>query len=120
MLLPRLLLHRPARGGLEERFADFARGEWMSLLEGSRKCAEEAATAHRRRRRKAQGNDVEKRAARALNFVQLGELSSARQALEGADLAPGNDETLRALRQRQPFHRIPFPCVDAVEASSAA
>ena len=54
MFLTRLLLHRPARGGLisrkklEERFADFARGEWMSLLEGSRKCTEAAATAHRR------------------------------------------------------------------------
>ena len=31
----------------------------------------------------------------------MGELSSARQALQGADLVPGNDETLRALRQRQ-------------------
>ena len=113
MLLPRLLL-RPARGGLisrkklEDRFADFGRGEWMSL-EGSRKCAEEAATAHRRRRRRARENDVEKRAARALNFVQLGELSSARQALEGADLAPGNDETLRALRQRPAFPQEPIP-----------
>ena len=75
----------------------------MSLLEGSRKCAEEAATAHRRRGRIAQLNDVEKRAARAF------ELSSARQALEGADLAPGNDETLRALRQRPAFPQDPIP-----------
>ena len=87
----------------------------MSLLEGSRKCAEEAATAHRRRGRRAQLNDVEKRAARAF------ELSSARQALVGADLAPSNDETLRTLRQRPAFPQDPIPpCVDAIEASSAA
>ena len=40
----------------------------------------------------------ESRAARALQLVQLGELSSARQALEGAELAPGNESTLRELR----------------------
>ena len=40
MLLPRLLLHRPSRGGLvkksklRERFAQFASGQWDSLLEG--------------------------------------------------------------------------------------
>ena len=39
LLLPRLLLRRPARGGnvpksrLHERFADFADGRWASLLE---------------------------------------------------------------------------------------
>ena len=70
MLLPRLFFHRPARCGLisrkklEEMFADFPRGEWMTLLEGSRKCTEAAATAHRRRRRRVQGNNIEKRAAR--------------------------------------------------------
>ena len=83
MLPPRLLLFRPARGGLinkkklEERFADFARGERLSLLEASRRCAEMAA---------------------AHTIVQL--VSSARQALEGADLAPGNDATMRALCRR--------------------
>ena len=81
----------------------------MSLLEGSRKLTEDAATAHRRRRRRAQGEDVEKRAARAHNFVQLEELSSARQALKGADLAPGNDETWRALRQRPACPQEPIP-----------
>ena len=47
---------------------------------------EEAGNAQRRQQQHtdddgAQGNDVEKRAARARNFVQLGELSSPRQAL---------------------------------------
>ena len=36
-------------------------------------------------------NNLERRAIRALNFVQVGELSSARQALEGAEITPGND-----------------------------
>ena len=39
--------------------------------------------------------DVELRAIRA--EVQVGELSSARQALEGVALAPGNEATLRQL-----------------------
>ena len=53
LLLPRLLLHRPPRGGkvhrskLVERFDDFARGSWRKLLEASVKCDEDAATAHK-------------------------------------------------------------------------
>ena len=39
-------------------------------------------------------DDVKKRAARALNLVQTGELSAGRQVLEGADIAPGNNATL--------------------------
>ena len=42
-----------------------------------------------RRARRVQGNQDERRATRAFNFVQMGELSSGRQALEGAELAPG-------------------------------
>ena len=42
-----------------------------------------------RRRRRQQSDDDGKRAARALYFVQMGELSAARQALEGARVAPG-------------------------------
>ena len=37
---------------------------------------------------------------RALSRVQTGELSAGRQALEGAELAPGNAETSRQLRLR--------------------
>ena len=46
---------------------------------------------HRRRRNVS---DEAKRAARAMSLVQVGELSAARQALEGAALAPGNLATL--------------------------
>ena len=45
-------------------------------------------------------------------LVQLGELSSARQALEGAELAPGTQTTLNALKdpsKRPPVPRDPLP-----------
>ena len=46
--------------------------------------------------------------AKALKFVQLGELSAG-QALEGAELAPGTTATLRAFRNRSttPLDAIP-------------
>ena len=53
LLLPRLLLQRPPRGGnvpkcrLQERFAAFAAGQWDVFLEGSRVCADQAAVASR-------------------------------------------------------------------------
>ena len=114
LLLPRLLLFRHARGGLiskkklEERLVDFVQGEWLSLL-ASRSCADMAATRQRRRRRGRGPNNVEKRAAPAHTFVQLGELSSARQALERADLAPGNNKTLGELRRRPARPHEPIP-----------
>ena len=91
LLLPRMLLHRPPGGGLlskeklSDRFKMFSRGEWLQLLAASRACDEKAATARNRRRRRPP-DDLERRAKRALQLVQMGELSSARQALEGAEL----------------------------------
>ena len=111
LLLPRLLLHRPPRGGKVHR-SNFARGSWSNLLlEASVKC-DDAATAHARKRRTHQVGDVQRRAARALALVQMGELSAGRQALEGAELAPGSEETLRELRnplKRPPRARAPLP-----------
>ena len=105
LLIPRLLLHRPPRGGLlpksklVQRFDDFARGDWEKLFQSSDECDEEASRAHtRKRRRQKPEDDITRRAARALALVQMGELSAGRQALEGADLALGNMETLRELR----------------------
>ena len=101
LLLPRMLLHRPPRGGLiakdklHQRFQSFVRGEWLMLLEASGRCDEEAAIARRRRRHR--GDDVQKRAARAELKVALGELSSARQALEREEIAPGTRATLQQL-----------------------
>ena len=117
LLLPRLLLHRRPRGGvisrdkLQLRFAKFARGEWLELLQESEECDERAATARHRQRHNRQ-HDLERRANRALQLVQLGELSSARVALEGAEIAPGNDDTLRSLEdptRRPPIARDPIP-----------
>ena len=41
--------------------------------------------------------------------IQLGELAVGRQALEGADLAPGTEATLRELRQRPHMPHDPIP-----------
>ena len=55
LLIPRMLLHQPLRGGLipkeklRERFDVLARGEWNTLLEASSKCDEEAAARRKRR-----------------------------------------------------------------------
>ena len=67
------------------------------------------ATASRRRRRRGTNQDLESRASRALRFVQQGELSSGRQALEGAELAPGSGVTLAALRRRHAVPQNPIP-----------
>ena len=49
-------------------------------------------------------------ATRAFNFVQMGELSSGRQVLEGEELAPGNEETLKELRKRVAIPPHATPC----------
>ena len=88
VMLPRMLLHRRPGGRvvskvkLVERFEMFARGQWDQLLRASELCDERAAVSRRRRTRRVR-NDIEVRAARAEALVQIGELSSARQALEG-------------------------------------
>ena len=116
-LLPRMLLHRAPGGGLiakktlEARFQAFARGEWVQLLRVSSQCDEKAAVSRRRQGRR-RGHEVERRVARAETLIHLGELSSARQALEGSELAPGTMETLDILRdprRRPPVPRAPLP-----------
>ena len=87
LLLPRMVLHRGPRGGLVpksklvERFELFSQGEWQSLLEASAECDEQAAVSRRRSRRRTRDNG-ERCAARAEMLVGMGELSSARQALD--------------------------------------
>ena len=113
LLLPRLLLYRPSRGGhvprkqLEARMQQFQFGNWVGLLEDSQSCNARAHQSSVRRRRRDQVIDVEKRAARALSLVRQGELSYARLALEGAEVAPGNLATLRELTN--PEKRPPRP-----------
>ena len=65
-----------------------------------------------KKRRRHHVVDVQCRAARALALVQMGELSASRQALEGAELASGSEETLKELRnppKRPPRARAPLP-----------
>ena len=40
---------------------------------------------------------AEERDVEGINLIEMGELSSARQALEGAEIAPGTEETLSKL-----------------------
>ena len=68
-------------------------------------CNEKAASARHRQRRG--GDDVERRVRRAENLVHVGEFSSARQALEGAALAPGTRATLDKLQDAR--RRLPQP-----------
>ena len=97
-LLTRILLYRPPRGGLvpkaqlQERVDKFLQGQWVALLETSLKLSIQGAAASCRRRR-GQKDTIERRAARAFELCQLVELSSARQALEGAAIAPADSRT---------------------------
>ena len=84
----------------------------MYLVRQSMQAAEQGSVNASRRRRRQRGDDVNRRAARALRLVQLGEVSSARQALEGAEVAPGTLDTLNQLRdenRRPPVPRSPVP-----------
>ena len=74
LMLPRMLLFKNLRKGTVAK---------EKLMERSRRagCPKTA-----------------QRADRALHLVQLGEFSSARQALEGAEIAPGDRNTLAAFQ----------------------
>ena len=120
MLLPRLLLFRPSRGGLvpksqlSQRFQAFSQGDWRTLFDESEGHATAALKSRSRRRRRNQSveQDLERRAARAESLAHMGELSAARLALEGDSVAQGDDATLSALRdpeRRPPVLRDPIP-----------
>ena len=114
LLLPRLLSSKPLGGGtigkdkLVKRFQMFANGQWQELFRFGVQCAEELGNARRRHRRRVTDSEA-KRGERAFMLAQLGGLSSARQALEGAELAAGNLETIEALRRRLAQFRDPLP-----------
>ena len=91
------------------RFDKFASGLWQELIVESNNCTEEAATVMRHRRRRDAQNQTERRAPRALQFVQMGELSSGRQALEGAELADRNEHILAQWRKRLARRIDPIP-----------
>ena len=81
------------------------------MLLASQASSENARRAQFRRIRTAI-DSVDRKAERALSLAQLSELVSARPALEGDAVAPGNDQTLHALRdplKRPPVPRDPLP-----------
>ena len=103
LLLPRLLLFRPPRGGLipkhqlQNRFSLFPRGEWEQLMLQSEECVAVVSKAFQRKRR-TQIDTPERRADRAESLVMMGEVSAGRHALEGTPLAPGTQRILDQLR----------------------
>ena len=115
LMLPRMLLFKPPRKGtvakekLMERLEMFRAGRWGQLLAQQTVCKAGQLLSRRSRRG---GPMTAQRADRALHLVQLGELSSARQALEGAEVAPGDRSTLAALQdpvRRPAIPRDPLP-----------
>ena len=118
LILPRMLLQRPGRGGLvprstiEERLRLFVEGRWADLVNESIQSALLGSEAARRKRRRKEDDDVARRAARVEKLVSVGELSAVRQALEGASVAPGTLRTLRELTnpEKRPVRpRSPIP-----------
>ena len=105
---------------MEGRFKQFHDGEWLSLLTESSECAGQAQVRAVRSRRRPQ-DDHAQRAARALSLVREGELSSARQALEGASLAPGTLATLGILTDPNRRPRVPrVPLSEEVQHAAPA
>ena len=99
---------------LRERFAQFADGRWITLILANREVCT-TTNLLKRRRSRTNSDTNERRAKRARVLASLGELSAARQALEGAAVAPGDEITLAALRDRQ--RRPPIPREPILRAS---
>ena len=85
-----------------KRVEDFRAGRWSALLQAAR--ATGVSSSGSRPPEDAASRAVRARE-RACAQVRRGELSRARQTLTGAPLAPGNEETLRQLRD--PARRPP-------------
>ena len=105
ILIPRLLLFRPARGGkvpknqLLDRLSKFANGQWLDLLGKSQEASENAARLRSRRRRN-RVDEVEKRVERAEALISMEEISAARQADPGGRVEISARKTVRAGQRR--------------------
>ena len=82
---------------IDGTFQHVQQRQWEALLKAGGVCCTQAAI--RRRRIRHRSDNVLGRVARAEALVQV-ELSSARQVLEGAQLAPGFHQTLQQLRDQ--------------------
>ena len=101
-MVPRLLLHRTpgeqySTSVLQQRARDFDNGKWEELWNQAKECSNYG------RRRTAGNEEAAKKAKldRACHLVRLGEVSHARQSLVGYSLAPGDEETLRQLLDKE-------------------
>ena len=109
LLLPRMLLFRPPRGGnipkqrLVDRFTAFSQGDSELLLRESEGCDGAASRGFQRRRRN-QIDTPERRADRAQSLIMIGEVSAGRQALEGAPLAHALWTSCKIQCGGQPLH----------------
>ena len=107
LLLPRMLLHRKAgerwlpKQEWRARLAAFQDGRWTHLLLDVRRSLPPEAgldLPHPQAARGPAAGDPACGSDRARRLAHLSELSSARQALTAAPLAPGNEATLAELR----------------------
>ena len=64
-------------GEIEGEVQFFSQGRWEDLLGASTQCDEAASTVSSRRRRRHEGDSLEKRADQALDLIHMGELSTA-------------------------------------------
>ena len=123
-MLPRMHLHKNLEVAASREpscwrgLRHFPVKSGIQLVAASELCDEKAARARRRGAWRFQ-DTIESRTMRAEMLVQLGELSSARQALEGASLAPGDNATLTALtneakRPSRPREPLPREVVEHV------
>ena len=107
LLIAEDLVAQTSRGGLvpkaqlQERVDKFLQGHWVQLQETSLELSVQGATASCRRRRGLK-DTVERRATRAFDLCQLGELSSARQSIGGRCYRPGEFQNSEAVAGRDP------------------
>ena len=102
LFFPYMLLRKPrgagrvGKDGLSGRFDRFLEGQWLTLLEDARRAS------LTERPLCPTNRTPERRAQEACQKGRLGEVSRARQCLTGAALAPGNEDTFRALQDKRP------------------
>eukprot|EP00973_Karenia_brevis_P074990 10420683-Karenia_brevis.AAC.1 len=107
-----MLLHRPAGQGyvsreeLERRVEAFAGGQWLDLLQEARGNERKWAAGQKITVPSDGHAELLKRGSRALSSVKIGEVSRARQQLEGATLAERSQETLRELQSKRPQEQL--------------
>ena len=95
MLLWRSQARAPIREELEKKMTMFHKQEWAALIREARA----AGSVHKRpRRSNTAEEEAEARAKRAETCVRRGEVSSGRQPLCAAVLAPGTPAVFRELR----------------------